>query len=125
MNERYPGQPSTEDVIESQIMYLMDTQGLSRAAAIHRLGLDYVPQTTRTDSQYQHPARRGRSSYGRPPVGEDSEDIFTGMIDAVQARTNTIGAASVRAVNRVPDSELSIEERARRKAKDSKRGRRF
>jgi len=125
MNEHYPDQPSDEESIEIEIGHLMDTRGLSRAAAIHLLGLDYVPQATRTESRYEHPARKGRSSRGRPPVGEDSQDIFSGIINEVQARTNMIGAASLRAANRVPDSELTSQERAQRRSRDERRGRRF
>lgn len=122
MQERYPDQSEVEDATEFEIEHLMDTKGLSRAAAIHLLGLDHVPQVTRAESQRQHPAGKGRAYRNRPAVGEDSQDIFTGIIDAKQAITNTIGAASIREMYRTPDSELSTLERARRRADDEKRG---
>lgn len=122
MQERYPDQSEIEDATEAEIGYWMDTRGLSRAAAIHLLGLDHVPQVTRAESQRQHPAGKGRAYRNRPAVGEDSQDVFTGIIDAQQAITNAVGAASVREMYRTPDDELSPLERARRRAKDEKRG---
>jgi hypothetical protein len=128
MNERQPEATDLDDPIEEKIDYIMNTRGFSRADAEHLLSERHAenPQFTREESRYYHPsatARRLRLYRGRPPVGEDSKDVFTGILSDAQVMTNTRGIALARQVLSASQSELTPQERAIARAKAEKKNR--
>ncbi len=133
MTERLSEMTEHDDATEERITHLMDTRGLSRADAQNEIAGWAVtgtvaPAVPYNESVRQHPARvapRPRVRRSRPPVGEDSQDVATGLIDEEQAIVNTRGAALVRQVLRVDTRELTAHERAIERAKLERRGRRY
>ena len=131
MNERHPEATEHDDAPEERIAYIMDTRGISRTdaevaiAGWVKVGAAVTPATYE-ESVRQHPAastRRPRVSYGRPPVGYDSQDVPTGYIDEEQTKINARGAALVRATFQIDNRELSSHELAIERAKREKKDR--
>lgn len=132
MSERLPELTELDDATEEKIAYIMDTRGYSRADAQYVLDghigeNGVVTPVPYEESVRQHPTtprtQRPRTRYsGRPPVGEDSQDVPTDISEE-QARINTRGAALVRAaMNLDAPQELSGYERARERAKRERKG---
>ena len=129
MNERLSESTEHDDATEERIAYMMDTRGYSRADAQYVLDghigdAGVVTPVPYEESVRQHPAaaaKRPRARYSRPAVGEDSQDVFTGYIDPEQAKINSRGAALVREIFRVDQTELTPHERAIARAKLEKR----
>lgn len=131
MNERQPEATEIDDIIEDQIDRMMNTRGMSRAEA-ELLMLPRVRDNapfTREESRRLHPSaitkRPRQYSAGRPPVGEDSQDVYGEILNDEQVATNTRGIALARQVFSVSDTELTTRERAIERARREKKERGF
>lgn len=126
-----PESSDDDDPRENAIQRAMDLRGLSRRDAEDEFADN--ARVAREESMQQHPSAGGsqyyiapkRSYRGPPPVGEDSVDVMTGIIDPEQALRNQVGAAGVRAAIHADDNPDDNHARALRRAKEDRRGRRF
>jgi hypothetical protein len=134
MNERHPDAAKIDDSTLKQIEYLTDTLGISWADAKTRLGVQdgETPAFTRDESIRLHPSnttpatdRSPRRKYESRYDGDTFSVIDTTEKTNKQVAINAVGIAGVRAAMRVPDSELTVQQRAINRAKDEKRGRRW
>lgn len=130
MNERQPEPTELDEITEKKIDYIMNTRGFSRADAEQLLSARHLESTpyTREESKPQHPSAGSkvlRFYRGRPPIGEDSEDVYTGILSDEQVATNTRGIALARQVFSMSDTELTPRERAIERARREKKERGF
>lgn len=129
MHERYPESTDLDEINHNQTAALVDKLGISWVDARSRLGLQDVeePTPTRQQSMQLHPSafRRRHPNNSRPPVGEDSQDVMTGILSDEQVEINSRGIALAREVLKLNQTELTPQERAIARAKREKRARGF